>query len=116
METEPCVEARPPALIESAVGLIVPPAAREHVLGDLFERYASPGLYVLEAARTLPFVLASQSRRTSHFVAWPMIALMLATWGNRAEPARGAAHHRQIANGKSKSASVCVSSVADACM
>ena len=91
METEPCVEARPPALIESAVGLIVPPAAREHVLGDLAERYASPGLYVLEAARYLPFVFASQIRRTSHFVAWPMIALMLATWGRRAEPARGAA-------------------------
>ena len=55
------------------------------------ERYASPRLYVLEAARTLPFVFASQIRRSSHFVAWPMIALMLATCGRRAEPARGAA-------------------------
>jgi hypothetical protein len=32
METAPRVEARPPALIESAVGLIIPPAAREHAV------------------------------------------------------------------------------------
>ncbi len=77
MESRPHVEACPPALIELAVRLLVPPAAREHVLGDLAERYSSPGQYLVEAARTLPFVVASQIRRTSPFAMWPMVALML---------------------------------------
>jgi hypothetical protein len=79
MESEPHVEARPPALIESAVRLLVPPIAREHVLGDLAERYSSPRQYLLEAARTVPFVVVSQIRRTSYFVLWPMVAMMLTT-------------------------------------
>jgi hypothetical protein len=58
------MEARPPALIDAVVRRLVPPACREHVLGDLWERYASPQQYVADALRTLPFVLGSQIRRT----------------------------------------------------
>jgi hypothetical protein len=72
------METRPPALIESVVRLLVPPVAREHVLGDLAERYSSPGQYVAEAARTVPLVIASQVRRTSYFAAWPMVGIGLA--------------------------------------
>ena len=65
MEPEPEMETGPPALIESIVRLLTPPASREHVLGDLCERYRSPGQYVRDAVRTVPFVLASRIRRTS---------------------------------------------------
>ena len=33
------VEARPPALVERAIRLLLPPMNREHVLGDLAERH-----------------------------------------------------------------------------
>src|SRR5688500_1923195 len=62
----PKMESRPPEVIERLVGLLIPPACREHVLGDLSERYSSPGQYVLDAMRAVPFVLASQVRRSSH--------------------------------------------------
>jgi hypothetical protein len=65
MESGSKMEARPPALIEAAVRLLVPYAAREHVLGDLSERYSSPLQYTVDALRTIPFVLVSQIRRTS---------------------------------------------------
>jgi len=58
------METRPPRLIEQAVGFFIPPVCREHILGDLYERYSSPVQYVLEALSTLPFVIASQVRRT----------------------------------------------------
>jgi len=66
MATRPTMETRPPVLIETVVRLLVPPAAREHVLGDLSERYASPRQYVSDAIRTIPFVVASQIRRTTN--------------------------------------------------
>jgi hypothetical protein len=59
------MEARPPALIDAAIRLLTPPACREHVLGDLWERYSSPRQYVADALRTLPYVVASQIRRTA---------------------------------------------------
>ena len=34
---------------------------REHVLGDLSERYSSPGQYVLDAIRTAPLIIVSFS-------------------------------------------------------
>ena len=68
---------RPPAAIESVVALFVPPLAREHVLGDLAERYTSRGQYVRDALRTVPAVVTSQIRRTSFFPLWPMIGLGL---------------------------------------
>jgi hypothetical protein len=77
MESKPPVEAGPPALIESVVRLLLPPPTREHVLGDLAERYSTPAHYVGEALRTVPFVVVSQIRRTSVIALWPLIALIL---------------------------------------
>lgn len=66
MAARHAMEAHPPALIEAIVRVLVPPAAREHVLGDLSERYVSPRAYLLEALRTVPFVVGSRIRRTTH--------------------------------------------------
>jgi hypothetical protein len=79
MESKPPVEAGPSVLIESVVRLLLPPPAREHVLGDLAERYRSPAQYAFEALRTVPFVVASQIRRTSYIAMWPLVVLMLST-------------------------------------
>lgn len=60
--------------------------AREHVLGDLAERYSSLGQYLLDALRTVPAVVISQIRRTSYFPLWPAIGLGLAiAFGRGAE-------------------------------
>ena len=60
------VETCPPKVIERVVQLLMPPASREHVLGDLSERYVSPRQYLVDALRTLPFVVVSRVRRTSN--------------------------------------------------
>ena len=63
---EPKVESHPPALIDRAVRFLIPPASREAVVGDLWERYSSPLQYVAEALRILPYLIASQIRRNSN--------------------------------------------------
>src|SRR5579864_3664700 len=55
----------PPRIIEAIVGLLLPPADREHVLGDLHERCTSPARYILDALGAVPLVIASRIRRTS---------------------------------------------------
>jgi hypothetical protein len=65
MDRRPTLETRPPVLIDAVVRALIPPACREHVIGDLWERYRSPRQFVLDAAGTIPFVVASQIRRTS---------------------------------------------------
>lgn len=65
MDRRPTLETRPPVLIDAVVRTLIPPACREHVVGDLWERYRSPWQFLLDAARTIPFVMASQIRRTS---------------------------------------------------
>jgi hypothetical protein len=55
----------PPRKLEAVVALLVPPARREEVLGDLHERYTNPRQYVTDAIRTVPLVVASQIRRTT---------------------------------------------------
>ena len=72
MEPEPKVEARPPALADAIVRALIPPACREAVIGDLWERYTSTAAYVAEALRALPFLVVSRIRRTTNA---PMIAL-----------------------------------------
>src|ERR1700681_2987187 len=47
----------PPLLIEAIVRRLTPAPCREHVLGDLCERYTSPLAYVSQAVRTLPYVI-----------------------------------------------------------
>ena len=72
MEPEPEMEARPPALADAIVRALIPPACREAVIGDLWERYTSPRAYILEAVRALPFLVFSRIRRTTNA---PMVAL-----------------------------------------
>ena len=57
--------AGPSRIAEAVVGLIVPPACREEILGDLYERYESPARYFLDAIRIVPFTILSRIRRTS---------------------------------------------------
>jgi hypothetical protein len=59
------MEASSSALIEAIVGRLIPPAAREHVLGDLRERSRSTLQLVSDALRTVPWVILSQMRRAS---------------------------------------------------
>ena len=72
MEPEPEMEARPPAIADAIVRALIPPACREAVIGDLWERYTSPRAYVFEALRALPFLVLSRIRRTTNA---PMVAL-----------------------------------------
>ena len=58
------METGPSPLIEAIVEVLIPAAYREHVMGDLNERYTSPLQYVAEAIRTVPFVLWSHIRRS----------------------------------------------------
>ncbi len=55
----------PPALLEGVIRVLLPPAAREPVLGDLWERYRSPGQFLSEGVRTMSYVVAAQARRST---------------------------------------------------
>jgi hypothetical protein len=76
----------PPGALERIVGWLLPPACREEVLGDLFERYESPVQYVVSAVRVMPFVVISRIRRTvdvSHlFIVCLLeyVAMLAAAW------------------------------------
>lgn len=54
---------RLPRTIERVAELLVPPAAAEHVLGDLAETAATPMQYLRQLASVLPHVIWSQVRR-----------------------------------------------------
>jgi hypothetical protein len=62
----------PPKTVEKIIGFLIPPASREEVLGDLFERCTSSGQYMLEALQVLPMVILSRIRRTAD----PQVLLM----------------------------------------
>jgi len=51
------------ASLDRAVERLIPPAAREAVLGDLRESYAQRGDYLREIVKAAPYVIASQMRR-----------------------------------------------------
>jgi hypothetical protein len=68
------MRAGPSRIAEAIVAVFVPPACREEVLGDLYERYRSAGQYGLDAARTIPLVILSRIRRTAD----PPVLLMQA--------------------------------------
>ena len=72
MEPSPKVEPRPSQVTEALVGIVIPPACREHVLGDLHERFENPRQYLVDAASTVPLVIVSRIRRTSD----PVVLLM----------------------------------------
>jgi hypothetical protein len=56
---------KPPQFLERLVGLAVPKVSREHVLGDLCERYASPLHYLADAASAVPAALLGNIRRST---------------------------------------------------
>jgi len=59
------MDSGPSKQVEAFVALLVPPACREEVLGDLYERYRSRRQYVLDALRVAPRVILSRMRRTA---------------------------------------------------
>jgi hypothetical protein len=67
----------PPKTLEAIVALLLPPVCREEVLGDLCEKYAGPGQYVLLAMRVVPCVIVSRIRRTADARVLLMEALLL---------------------------------------
>ena len=62
---------------ERAVGLLIPPACREEVLGDLHERYMGPSRYFADALTTVPLVILARIRRTTDASVALMEALVL---------------------------------------
>jgi hypothetical protein len=59
------MHSRPSKPAETVVAFFIPPACREEVLGDLYERYRSPRQYGFDALRTIPLVIVSRMRRTA---------------------------------------------------
>jgi hypothetical protein len=55
----------PSRIAEVVVAFLVPPACREEVLGDLYERFKSPLQYAGDASATVPLVILSRMRRTA---------------------------------------------------
>jgi hypothetical protein len=55
-------------VIEKIVGILIPPACREEVLGDLRERNDGVQLFIYDALRTIPMVIVSRIRRTTDSV------------------------------------------------
>jgi hypothetical protein len=55
-------------VIEKVVGIFIPPACREEVLGDMRERNEGVQLFIYDALRTVPFVILSRIRRTTDSV------------------------------------------------
>jgi hypothetical protein len=49
--------------VRALVALLLPPACREEVLGDLHERNATSARFCIDAMRTVPHVIASRIRR-----------------------------------------------------
>lgn len=73
--------------LESLFGVLLPPASREHVLGDLREKCRSRKQYVVEAAGVLGPVIFSRIRRTTDVQVFLMEAFAVylsfsaAAWG-----------------------------------
>ncbi len=76
------MEMMPRPRFEELIGRLLPPEAREHVLGDLRERLAGAGsphasqAYLADALRVLPYVVWGQIRRA---IGMRMLAVQLAT-------------------------------------
>jgi hypothetical protein len=67
----------PAKTLEAIVGLFVPPACREEVLGDLYEKYTGSGQYVVLALQVVPCVIVSRFRRTTDVAVLLMEALLV---------------------------------------
>ena len=64
-EGDALMRSAPPKIIERVLSLIIPPACREEVLGDLYEGSNSTAQYVRQAVRIVPMVIFSRIRRTA---------------------------------------------------
>jgi len=71
-ERDPLARRGPSQIAEAIVSFFLPPACREEVLGDLWERYRSPTQYAVDALFTVPAVIAARIRRTAD----PQLLLM----------------------------------------
>jgi len=67
----------PPRWAEAILEKLIPPACREHVVGDLHERYESPFQYMGDALFAGSMVILSRVRRTSDPVVRFMEAFVL---------------------------------------
>lgn len=63
-----------PGLVGRLIQMVLPPASREAVMGDLAESYRSPGQLAAEGLRSVPPLVAEQARRASRL---PVIGLQL---------------------------------------
>jgi hypothetical protein len=66
------MSAGPPKVIESLVALLIPPASREHVLGDLRERFAGTRSYLADALSAVPGAIAGRMLRITD---WQVLAM-----------------------------------------
>jgi hypothetical protein len=55
----------PSKTAEALVAILIPPACREEVVGDLHERFQSPLQYAADVLSTVPLVIISRMRRTA---------------------------------------------------
>lgn len=55
----------PPKLLEWLASLLIPPACREEVLGDLRERYRNPAHYLVDLISTVPLLILGRMRRNT---------------------------------------------------
>jgi hypothetical protein len=80
------MRAGPPKVIESLVALLVPPAAREHVLGDLRERFVNSRSYLSDAISAVPGAIAGRVLRITDWQVLVMevsalyISFLTAAW------------------------------------
>jgi len=82
----------PPPLLVAVVERLLPPDAREAVLGDLWERYRSPMHFAAQAGAVLPFlVFARVLRRSSWSILGLQAFLLFACLGGFALPRGDAA-------------------------
>ena len=77
MGTPPEMESGPSKVMEALFAILIPPACREEVLGDLHERYQGRAQYFLEGCLTVPMVILSRIRRTTDFGVLLLEALAL---------------------------------------
>ena len=59
------MEPGPSKAAETLLAILIPPACREHVLGDLQERYVRPSQYFTDALSAVPVVILSRIRRVT---------------------------------------------------
>lgn len=67
----------PPRLLETLARILIPPASREEVLGDLHERYQGPWQYLRDLLSSVPFLILSRIRRTTDMQFLLMQALLV---------------------------------------